>query len=190
MLHISLVHSQILYCSQVWRPYLIKNINMLERIHRRATKWILNDYKSSYRSCLVNLHLLPLMYVYEMNDIMFFIKSYKQQSSHISTLLNMSSLVPLIHDLVHLKKWFIIDVPPTLLRTFTFIVYHVSGTHYQKIDLSLSTNIIKHKLYNYTCRIISCGNSMIQMFIPSITSVPAATVQQRRHHQYMQYCYK
>ena len=83
-LYISLVHSQILYCSQVWRPYLIKNINMLERIQRRATKWILNDYQSSYRSCLVTLHLLPLMYVYEMNDIMFFIKSYKQQSSHFN----------------------------------------------------------------------------------------------------------
>ena len=83
-LYISLVHSQILYCSQVWRPYLIKNINMLERKHRRATNWILNDYQSSYRSRLVNLHLLPLMYAYEMNNIMFFIKSYKQQSSHFN----------------------------------------------------------------------------------------------------------
>ena len=27
---------------------------------------------------------IPLMYVYEMNDIMFFIKSYKQQSSHFN----------------------------------------------------------------------------------------------------------
>ena len=83
-LHISLVRSQILYCSQVWRPYLIKNINMLETIQRQATKWILNDYQSSYRLRLVSLHLLPLMYVYEMNDIMFFIKSYKQQSSHFN----------------------------------------------------------------------------------------------------------
>ena len=57
---------------------------MLERIQRWATKWILNDYQSSYRSRLVTLHLFPLMYVYEMNDVMFFIKSYKQQSSHFS----------------------------------------------------------------------------------------------------------
>ena len=35
-LYISLVCAQILYCSQVWRPYLIKNINMLERIQRPA----------------------------------------------------------------------------------------------------------------------------------------------------------
>ena len=132
-LYISLVRSQILYCSQVWRPYLIKNINMLERIQRRATKRILNDYQSSYRSRLVTLHLLPLMYVYEMNDIMFFIKSYKQQSSHF----NITEYVQFStsnkrfgasEKMVHHT----VDVPPTLLRTFTFIVYHVSGTHYQK----------------------------------------------------------
>ena len=121
-LYISLVRLQILYCSQVWRPHLIKNINMLERIQRRATKWILNDYQSSYRSRLVNLHLLPLMYVYEMNDIMFFIKSYKQQSSHF----NITEYVQFSTSNTRF------GVPPTLLRTFTFIVYHISGTHYQK----------------------------------------------------------
>jgi len=30
----------------------------------------------------MSLHLLPLMYIYELNDIIFFIKSYKQLSSH------------------------------------------------------------------------------------------------------------
>jgi len=42
-LYILLVLSQIIYCSQVWRPYLIKNINMLEKIQRRAIEWFLND---------------------------------------------------------------------------------------------------------------------------------------------------
>ena len=46
----------------------ILNINMLQRIQRQATKWILNDYQSLYRSRLITLHLLSLMYVYEMND--------------------------------------------------------------------------------------------------------------------------
>ena len=49
-LFISLVRSQLLYCSQIWRPQLIKDILTLERIQRRATKYILNDYESSYKS--------------------------------------------------------------------------------------------------------------------------------------------
>ena len=36
-LYISLVRYQFLYCSQIWRPSLIKHINILERIQRRAT---------------------------------------------------------------------------------------------------------------------------------------------------------
>ena len=70
-LYISLIRSQVLYYSQVWRPFLIKHINLLERIQRQATKWILNDHHVSYRSCLMSLQLLPLMYVYEINNIIF-----------------------------------------------------------------------------------------------------------------------
>ena len=53
-----------------------RHINMLERIQRQATRWILNDYQSSYGCRLMSLHLLPLMYIYELNDIIFFIKSH------------------------------------------------------------------------------------------------------------------
>ena len=56
VLYISLVRSQLIYCSQIWRPYLLKDIITLERI-RRATKFILNDYQLSYRFHLVKLHL-------------------------------------------------------------------------------------------------------------------------------------
>ena len=48
-LYISLVRSQLLYCTQIWRPHLMKDIVNLERIQRRATKHILNDYTGSYK---------------------------------------------------------------------------------------------------------------------------------------------
>ena len=70
-LYILLVRSQLLYCSQVWKPYLIKDIITLERVQRRATKFILNDYYMDYKNRLLNLHVLPLMYIYEFQDIMF-----------------------------------------------------------------------------------------------------------------------
>ena len=64
-----------LYCSQLWRPQLLKDIQSLERIQRRATKFILNNYSLPYKLRLEQLHLLPLMYIYELNDLMLFVKS-------------------------------------------------------------------------------------------------------------------
>ena len=83
-LYLSLVRSQLTYCSQIWRPYLIQDIKLLENIQRRATKFILNDYSSPYHVRLRHLSLLPLMYIYEMNDILFFIKSLKSSSDHFN----------------------------------------------------------------------------------------------------------
>ena len=72
---LSLVHSQLTYCSTIWRPYLHKGILTLEKIQRRATKFILNDYSSDYKSRRVSLQLLPLMMLFEVNDIIFLVKS-------------------------------------------------------------------------------------------------------------------
>ena len=47
-LYIALVRSQLIYCSQLWRPQLIKDITALERIQRRPTKYILNDYNQEF----------------------------------------------------------------------------------------------------------------------------------------------
>ncbi len=60
-IYTALVKSQLLYGSQVWRPSLIRDIKSLERIQRRATKYVLNDYTSNYKERLVALNLLPLM---------------------------------------------------------------------------------------------------------------------------------
>ena len=78
LLYISLVRSQLTYGSQVWRPYLLKDIDALEAVQRRSTKFILNDYTSDYKFHLLSLQLLPLMMLYELNDILFFVKSFKE----------------------------------------------------------------------------------------------------------------
>ena len=43
---------------------------------------MLNDYSMDYKNRLLGLHILPLMYIYEINDIMFFVKSYKRPLPH------------------------------------------------------------------------------------------------------------
>ena len=74
-IYTSLVRSQFFYCSVIWKPHLIKHIQQLERVQRRATKYILNDYSTDYKSRLINLHMLPLMYILDVNDVMFFLKN-------------------------------------------------------------------------------------------------------------------
>ena len=83
-LYLSLIRSQLTYCSPIWRPHLLKDINLLERVQKRATKYILNDYTSDYKSRLKSLQLLPLMYFFELNDIMFFIKSLQHPTDHFN----------------------------------------------------------------------------------------------------------
>uniref|UniRef100_A0A1X7T6X9 Reverse transcriptase domain-containing protein n=2 Tax=Amphimedon queenslandica TaxID=400682 RepID=A0A1X7T6X9_AMPQE len=60
LLFLSLVIPKLTYCSPIWRPNLIKDITTLERVQRRATKYILNDYSSDYKSRLISLQILPL----------------------------------------------------------------------------------------------------------------------------------
>ena len=86
VLYLSLVRSKLLYCSPIWRPQLLTDIRALENVQRRATKFILNDYLSNYRFRLVNLNLLPLMMIFELNDIIFFIKCLKKPTEYFDIL--------------------------------------------------------------------------------------------------------
>ena len=80
ILYISLIRSQLTYCSQIWRPHLHNDITALERIQRHETKFILNDFSSDYKSrfFLVALQILPLMVQLELYDLMFFIRCHKR----------------------------------------------------------------------------------------------------------------
>jgi len=80
-LYVSLNRSQLMYCSPVWCPYLVKDINNLEHLQRWATKYILNDNISDHKTRLLRLELLPLMYTFELSDITFFIKSIKNPTT-------------------------------------------------------------------------------------------------------------
>ena len=75
LLYISLVHSKLSYCSQVWRPMLIKDIVTLERIQHWSTKFITGTPSLSYWERLISLHLLPLMYFYEYLDVILLVQS-------------------------------------------------------------------------------------------------------------------
>ena len=73
-LFLTLVRSYFGHCSQLWRPQLFKDISALERVQRRATKFILYNASENYKARLRLLHLLPLSLWLELRDILFVIK--------------------------------------------------------------------------------------------------------------------
>ena len=46
MAYNSLVRGQVEYASNVWSPYTKENINKIEKVQRRAARWVTNDYSS------------------------------------------------------------------------------------------------------------------------------------------------
>ena len=74
---LSLVRPHLGYATQIWAPQSIELIVKLERIQRRATKFILKlPYSSniSYKSRLQTLNLIPICYWHELLDLTFFFK--------------------------------------------------------------------------------------------------------------------
>jgi len=50
-LYITLVWSKLLYCSALWKSYLFKDIELLEKMQCRTTKFILSDYRTRLVYC-------------------------------------------------------------------------------------------------------------------------------------------
>ena len=87
-LYLTMVRSQLAYGSQVWAPQTVGNIQTIERVQRRATKFILSlPYRTdiSYKDRLQILNIIPLCYWYEYLDMVYVFKSLKNDSdSNIS----------------------------------------------------------------------------------------------------------
>ena len=100
------------------------------------------------RSRLVSLHLLPLMYVYELNDIMFFIKSIKLPSSHfnIKDYIKFSTSNTRFGSsdkMTHYRS------SSSISQNFYFHRLPRLWNSLPHIDLSLPINTIKYKLHKF-----------------------------------------
>lgn len=85
-MYLALVRSHLCYASQLWRPHLVKDVRSLERVQRRASKFILHDYSSDYKERLISLCLLPISMWLELQDVLFFIKCVKDPPDNFNIL--------------------------------------------------------------------------------------------------------
>jgi hypothetical protein len=77
-IYLTLVRCHLGYATQIWAPQSKELIRKIERVQRRATKYILNlpfRCSESYKDRLVKLNLLPLTYWHEYLDLVFFFKA-------------------------------------------------------------------------------------------------------------------
>jgi len=59
-LYQSLVRPKLEYCVQAWRPYLRKDIDLLEKVQKRATWLMIKDRNLSYSERLKRLNITTL----------------------------------------------------------------------------------------------------------------------------------
>ena len=83
--YLAIVRSQFEHCAQVWRPSSETQINKLERIQRRAVKWILSEEDHSYNDIeylmrLRDLDLFPLRERFIISDLIVFFDIFRGQS--------------------------------------------------------------------------------------------------------------
>ena len=72
-LYVSHIRSILEYCSPIWSPANVKDILLLERVQRHATKYILNNYSDfSYAERCIKLSILPLCFGREIIDLLLF----------------------------------------------------------------------------------------------------------------------
>jgi hypothetical protein len=75
LLYLTIVRSNFSYASQLWSPQKVELIQEMEKVQRRASKFILN-YLSAipYKERLLSLRILPVSYWLELLDLLFLFK--------------------------------------------------------------------------------------------------------------------
>ena len=59
--YLSLVQPSLEYAASAWDPYLIKDITAIEKIQRRAVRWVTSNYMTGEMVLPLHQHLLTLL---------------------------------------------------------------------------------------------------------------------------------
>jgi len=131
LLYLSLVRSNLTYCSQVWAPQAVNLILDTERIQRHGTKFILSlPYWShgSFMQRLLKIGLLPLCYWHEFLDLVYIFKCLVSLLDH--WILLFQSWIPLDPGALsppRVRCWIRLGPTPSPLRTVFTVEPQESG---------------------------------------------------------------
>ena len=150
-LYCALVRSNVEYCSVVWSPYTKKNIEKLERVQRRATKWILKT-EDNYETRLKKLNLMSLENRRFLADVTFLYKALNGISN-----INIDSYVDFYSDADHysFRKYDYLSLKKKYTRTnllkFSFFHRIVDAWNLLPYDTrkAVSVNIFKKGVKKY-----------------------------------------
>ena len=78
----ALVRPKLEYCVQAWRPYLKKDIDLLEKVQKRATRLMIKDRSLSYEEMLQRLGLTSLETRRLRGDLIEVFKIFKGFDDH------------------------------------------------------------------------------------------------------------
>ena len=166
MLYLALVRPHLGYATQIWlAPQSIELIAKLERIQRRATKFISKlPYFSNirYKYRLQTLNLIPVCYWHELLDLTFFFKL-----THGLVNVN-SSVLPKVRkygrrirsSTSHVNKYIIKECKTTTYqKSFLIRTSRIWNCSADELDLSSSTLAsLKSVIFNYYKSALAVSN--------------------------------
>ena len=93
MLYLSLVLSELDYCTTVWSGTSFQNVLAIERVQRAATRYKLNYPDMCYKDRLRVLNLLPLSYRRDVADVPFMCRCINNMYN-----LNLTNFIKFTHN--------------------------------------------------------------------------------------------
>ena len=133
VLYLTMVRSQLAYDCQVWAPQSVNNISIIERVQRRATKFILSlPYETdiSYKERLVTIGIIPD--IIGMNIWTWCIFSSASLPNRIATSLSRSMYEKHGHQRRE-YYWMYLSARQWPSKTATISEPPVSGTHFPSV---------------------------------------------------------
>ena len=122
----------------------------MERVQRRCTKFILNDYQSNYKLRLVTINLLPLSLWLELMDITFLLSCLKCPQEHFNIYEYISFISTSTRSSSHSKLKCLL---PQSTNSHLCFIYFIRVTKLWNalpvMDLDLSLPTLKYHLYRY-----------------------------------------
>lgn len=142
--------SNLSYSSQVWAPQSVKLIEIIERVQRRATKYILSlPYRTdiSYKERLRLTELIPLCYWHEYLDLVY---TYKSIVNNTDTQFKISKPIRVTRRTASSKS-VLLDIPKAKTVTFQNSFYSRASRTFNTLpeylrDNTQSINVFKTKL--------------------------------------------